>query len=129
MTPYFPSGLGVSRPFGRFSRASSLSSAPIESDRVGSVTEKLQGVLDLLLDHLTQERLAATRKGEQSRVAALHREADARVEQFDQMVKDLAENLHERRPDRRLQNEKLTPPLRAARPRQLMRPNRRATGW
>ena len=36
MTPYSPSGLGVSRPLGRLSRASSLSSAPIASAIVPS---------------------------------------------------------------------------------------------
>ena len=36
MTPYSPSGLGASRPFGRLSRASSFSSAPTASEIVPS---------------------------------------------------------------------------------------------
>jgi hypothetical protein len=57
------------------------------------LTEKLQGVLDLLLDHLKEERLAATRKGEHNRVASLYRQADEICGEFDKLVKDLAENL------------------------------------
>jgi hypothetical protein len=57
------------------------------------LTERLQGVLDLLLGHLRDERLAATRKGEHNRVASLCHQADEICDEFDKLVKDLAENL------------------------------------